>query len=193
MTSVRPATLDDLGWMAGTIARAYLDDPMVRWVYGDGDDFVDRLTRAARAWRPPMIERGNVWCTDDCTAMAAFILPDDLPELYWHDIETRATLLDLTNDGGTRYDEFFNFVDGHGPSEPHCVLDMICVAEAHRRTGRGAALMAHGLEIARAHGVRSSLIARTPEQITYFTRFGFRAEYQLEPPGGGPRVSVMFA
>jgi GNAT superfamily N-acetyltransferase len=180
--------------MSADVALAYHSDPVMTWAYGGVDDhFVERLTRAATAWRRPMIERGNVWCTDDRTGMITFVLPDDLPELYWHDIETRATLLDQTTDGGARYDLFFNFIDGHGPSEPHCMLDAICVAEGHRRQGRGTALMNHVLELARAQDVRSSLMARTPGQIAFFSRFGFVTEYELEPPGGGPKVSMMFA
>jgi GNAT superfamily N-acetyltransferase len=188
---VRVATLHDLEWMSHTTAHTYLTDPILTWVYGEDDQFVQRVSRAAAAWRRPMVERGDVWCTEDRTALAAWFWPDELTDRYSHDVESREELTSLATDGGVRFHEFFNCLDGHGPSEPHCILDLICVAETYRGAGRGTSLMQHGMDEVRAYGTPCSVIARDDRNIEFFERFGFAVTREVVPPGGGPKFWMM--
>ena len=96
----------------------------------------------------------------------------------------------LTDDGGCRYDAFWDWVDSRSPDEPLWQLDSIAVEPAARRRF-GAALIAAGLARARADGVGGFLSTGTRRNVSIYGRCGFRVVEDIDAPGGGPHIWFM--
>jgi GNAT superfamily N-acetyltransferase len=185
------ATRDDLPAVVGTASQALLDDPVMKWTFGDDRGLHRRLMDSGSLWTGALVELGGVWCLEDGAAMSAWIWPDDIPELYSIDLQIRPPMMAIALDGA-RYSAFWDWIDGQGPTEPYCYLDQLCVRPGHQRRGLGAALLDHGVARAHAEGLRCGLMARTPAHIEYFSRAGFDTADELKAPDGGPTIWPMF-
>ena len=110
----------------------------------------------------------------------------------WEDHPWNQALIDaLTDDDGKRYDAFWGWVDSRVPDEALWQLDSIAVAPECQGRGYGAALIAAGLDLARAEGVSAFLSTGTPHNVSIYGRSGFRVVEDLDAPDGGPHVWFM--
>lgn len=79
------------------------------------------------------------------------------------------------------------------PEEPHLFLSSMATLPAHRGRGAGAAMLAAGLEWARALGLPVYLEASTSDNRRLYERCGF---YDLgetiDLPDGGPSLQPMW-
>jgi GNAT superfamily N-acetyltransferase len=97
---------------------------------------------------------------------AAVWLPPDRVESWedhpWNQPRIRA----LAEDRGRRYEAFWDWVDSHSPDEPLWQLDSIAVEPAAQGHGIGRALIAAGLDRARADGVGAFLSTGTRRNVS---------------------------
>lgn len=98
---------------------------------------------------------------------------------------------ELTLDAGHRYASFWEWVESKIPDEPLWHLDSVAVDPEARGRGIGAALIEHGLGMARADGVGAQLETGNPRNVPYYERFGFRVVADAESPDHGPRIWFM--
>jgi GNAT superfamily N-acetyltransferase len=97
----------------------------------------------------------------------------------------------LTDDGGRRYDAFWEWVDSRTPEEPLWLLDSIAVAPARQGQGLGSVLIATGCRQAAAAGVPAFLSTGTRRNVEIYGRSGFRVVDEADAPGGGPHIWFM--
>ena len=97
----------------------------------------------------------------------------------------------LTDDGGRRYDGFWEWIDSRTPDEPLWLLDSIAVAPDWQGQGLGAALIGAGLSQAAAAGVPAFLSTGTRRNVDIYRRSGFRVVEEADAPGGGPHIWFM--
>ncbi|MFT6291048.1 MAG: hypothetical protein ACJAR2_001648, partial [Ilumatobacter sp.] len=79
---IRRATTRDLRQLCITAVHAFAEDPVMRWLYPDDDEY---LAPGGEILRPAMadwVEFNEVWCTDDVAALAVWIQPErpEVPE-----------------------------------------------------------------------------------------------------------------
>ena len=188
---VVPAGPNRAAALAPVFGRAFVDEPMMRWPMGEHGDVVDRLTRAFACFLENVLARGAVWEAGDADGAAAWFPPGwseaSLAEHPWTDARIDA----LTDDGGRRYNAFWDWVESRSPDEPLWLLDSIAVRPELQGRGIGAALISSGLARARADGVGAILATGTPRNVTIYGRCGFRLIETLDAPGGGPPISFM--
>lgn len=173
---IRRATTRDLPAIARTYGRAFADDPVVRWLIPDDDDYAaiqDRFFSAlARRW----LFHDTLWCTDDAVAVAGWN-PPGRPE---------ATVVDPTpvEHPPWRIERFValvGIIGEHTPPEPHWHLNMIATHPDWQRCGLASALMGEVFEIAEAEGLPCYLETETPENVAYYRHHGFevRSEWDV--------------
>jgi GNAT superfamily N-acetyltransferase len=158
---------------------------MMRWPLGEGGDLVERFTNAFGYFLEEAIPLGLVLEAGDGDGAAVWVPPG--VEAPWGQERIGA----VGDDGGARYDGFWDWVGTHEPGEPHWLLDSIAVEPALQGQGIGAALIAAGLEKARADGVPAFLSTGTAGNVEIYRRCGFRLVEDLDAPGGGPHVWFM--
>lgn len=177
---VRRAVRSDLTQLCVTAVEAFCEDPVMRWLYPDDDEYFqpggEVLRRTMGAW----IEHNDVWCTDDCAALAVWIQPGR-PEAP--DDETSPDpppspeLLD-------RFAIVGPLLAAHAPTEAHWYLQLLATHPDWQRQGLGAALMASKFAVADEHGVPCHLETETVVNVAYYRRHGFDVHAEFDIPTG---------
>jgi GNAT superfamily N-acetyltransferase len=176
--------------LAAVFGRAFVTEPMLRWPLGEPADVVERCTRCFAYFLEEALELGIVWTTTGAEAAAAWVPPaaaaswDRHP---WNQPRIRA----LNDDGGRRYDAFWDWVYSHDPDEELWQLDSIAVEPESQGRGLGRALIEFGLERARSSGAGAFLSTGTPRNVGIYERFGFRVTDDADAPGAGPHIWFM--
>jgi GNAT superfamily N-acetyltransferase len=75
---------------------------------------------------------------------------------------------------------------GAHPEDPHFFVWMLGVSPRHQRTGIGRALLTTALERAESFGTFTYLETAKPENLPYYSAFGFREVGQAALPRGAP-------
>ena len=193
MITIKRATPDRLAALDSLIARAFGDQPMVRWPLGGSDeDYPGRLTRQLDAFNEPALALGALYEAGDGLGAAVWLSPEQ-GEAFGEAIAalTRTKIPELTDDGGRRFTKFWNWVDMRVPDEPLWFLDQVAVDPVHQGRGIGAALVEFGLEQASATQTAAFLDTSAQRNVAYYERFGFRVVVDEDAPEGGPHIWFM--
>jgi GNAT superfamily N-acetyltransferase len=170
--------------------RAFVDEPMLVWPMGENGDRVERFTSAFSVALEHLLGLGLVWEAGDAHGAALWFGPEHAEpwaEHAWND----PRIADLTDDGGHRYDEFWDWVESRTPRGNLWLLDSIGVEPTLQGRGIGTALIAAGLARARTDGVGAFLSTGTARNVSTYGRSGFRVVQDLDAPGGGPHIWFM--
>lgn len=162
---------------------------MLRWPLGEGEDLVQRMTVAFTYVLEHLMPHGMVHAAPDSHGAAIWIPPDG--EKAADEAWSQPRLLELADDGGRRYADFWEWVYERYPDEPHWDLDSVAVEAAQRGRGLGSALVRAGLDLARAAGTPAFLATGTEANASLYTRAGFRVVEDADPPARGPHVWFM--
>ena len=92
MPTIRLATSDDIRRAARTASLAFADDPVMRWLVPDDEEYEANhqlfFGGVARRW----LAYGTLWCTDDAVAIAGWVppgRPEPEPDLHARVFERR--------------------------------------------------------------------------------------------------------
>jgi GNAT superfamily N-acetyltransferase len=182
---------DRAGPLADVLGRAFVHEPMMRWPLGPADDkAVDCFTRCFTYFLEQAIPLGLIWDAGDAVGVAAWI-PPGRSETWERHPWSHPRILALADDGGRRYEAFWEWVAAHEPAEALWQLDSIAVAPALQGRGTGRALIEAGLAEARADGTGAFLSTGTHANVAKYSRCGFRVYDDADAPGGGPHVWFM--
>lgn len=183
--TVRLAVPDDVPRLARTVARAFADDPVMRWFFPDDGDYeaLQPTTVAfmARRW----LATDTLWCTDDGVAMAGWI-PPGRPEVA---IEPPA--IDHPDWRLARFAAIRSAFDGNTPPEPHWYLNLLGTHPDWQRQGLGGALMRMVFAQADEAGLPCYLETETTANVAYYRHHGFeiRSEWDLHTDeSAGPHM-----
>ena len=180
---IRLATVDDIGRVARTASRAFADDPVMRWLIPDDDEYESShqifFGNVARRWHAT----DSLWCTDDAAAIAGWVPPgrpavepDGLVDYEHPDWRIE------------RFGALREVMTANTPPEPHWYLNMLATHPDWQRQGLGAALMATVFEIADDEGLPCYLETETPENLVYYRHHGFDVRSEWDVPLDGPRM-----
>jgi ribosomal protein S18 acetylase RimI-like enzyme len=186
MTEIRRATRADLPAVAGLFGRAFIDDAMLRWPFPP-EATVEDLTELFA------ILLDVYWPLDAISvigdrAAAVWLPPAEAARFVEIEGPTRDLIRPLTDDGGARYDVFWDWLGEHLPDEPSWFLDILAVDAEARCRGLGGRLIEHGLARAHGEGLPAFLETSVRDNVALYERFGFRAIEERTAPGGGPTI-----
>lgn len=188
-TTPRTATIDDASQIGRTLARAFDDDPMMRWF------FPDDATRAAGLGRyfSTLFTRQYVHhgVCEHTPAAAAYWVPPGAQDKAVPDAETVQELVEILGDRAALFQEAAAAAAEHGPQEPHWYLAVVGADPASQGQGHGAALLRSGLAKADADGLPAYLESSKPSNLPVYEHFGFTVLGEVQLPGGGPTLWSM--
>ncbi len=173
---VRPAAADERGVTAAVLARAFIDDPAMAWLFRDAGQRAERLRRffglitrvdgdpalwtlaldgdkpaAAAMWRPP-----GAWATP--TSAMLRLLPAMI----------HAFGLSLP-----RALALQNRLAAHHPATPHWYLQFVGCVPAAQGKGLGGAAIRDRLATCDAQGLPAALETATPGNLGLYQALGF--------------------
>ena len=176
--------------LAFVFGRAFVDEPMMCWPMGETQDRVECFTSCFGLFLEVALELGLVSEAASASGAAVWIPPhrfESWAEHPWNQPQIRA----LADDGGHRYNGFWEWVESRSPSTPLWQLDSIAVDPRHQGRGVGGALILEGQERARAEGMGAFLSTGTERNVSIYGRFGFRVVDDAYAPDAGPRIWFM--
>lgn len=157
---------------------------------GEHGDIEKRFTKCFEHFLENLIELGMVWEAGHALDAAVWV-PRDQADA-WHEARlSRPGVYALTEDGGRRYDAFWEWVESKAPDEPLWHLDSVAVPSEARGRGIGRALIEFGLDMARADQSGVFLETGTPHNVPIYERCGFRLVEEARAPEGGPQMWFM--
>ncbi|MFG2224287.1 GNAT family N-acetyltransferase [Streptomyces sp. NPDC048644] len=171
------------------LARAFDDDPMMRWFFpedssreaGLGRYFTTLFTRQ-------YVHHGVCERTD---AAAAFWVAPEGQAKAVPDAETVQELQDILGDRAPLFRDAVEAAAEHTPGEAHWYLAVIGADPAARGQGHGSALLRSGLAQADAAGLPVYLESSKPSNLPIYEHFGFTVLGEMQLPGGGPTLWAM--
>ncbi len=133
-----------LSALAPVFGEAFVHEPMMRWPLGSDGDLAERFTRCFAYFLEAAMPLGLVWEAGQAEGAAVWIPPEQSEEWESHPWN-QTRILALADDGGRRYDAFWDWVGAHDPAEPSWQLDSIAVRPELQGRGIGRALIEAGL------------------------------------------------
>lgn len=178
------ATIDDARLISGTLARAFDDDPMMRWFFPEDETREAVLGRYfATIFTRQYVHHGVCERTG---AAASFWVPPGAQDKAVPDAETIQELQNILGDRAPLFRDAVETAAEHTPREPHWYLAMIGADPEAQGQGHGAALLRSGLAKADAAGLPAYLESSKPSNLPFYEHFGFTVREELRLPGGGP-------
>jgi ribosomal protein S18 acetylase RimI-like enzyme len=183
----RAATWADAALASRVLARAFDDDPMMRWFFPGDEARAAGLGRYFGTLFTGHYLRHGV-CERTAAAVAFWAGPQ-APGVP--DAETVGALTDVLGERAGLFRDAVETAARHAPREPHWYLAVIGADPEARGQGQGAALLRSGLARADAAGLPVYLESSKPENLPFYERFGFRVGAEVRLPGGGPVLWAM--
>ncbi|MEM9748664.1 MAG: GNAT family N-acetyltransferase [Actinomycetota bacterium] len=185
---IRRAARDDLRRLCVTAMRSFHDDPVIRWVIPDDAEYFSDNGEIFRGAVTGWLDHDEVWCTDDCVAMAAWI-PPGRPEPT---SDADPPLAPLPDEQRRRFEILGGIIAEHTPAEPHWYLQLLGTHPDWQRQGLGHALMTKMFERTDPEGLPCWLETETEDNVVYYRSRGFEVASEWDVPDGGPHMWGMW-
>lgn len=192
LPQIRRAVPEDLPWAAAALALAFADYPWTRWVV-DERDHLDRLEGLYAIYLRVALELGQVWVSDDASAVAAWTssrTAAEQDELFEREgLATRVA--SLSGDRLGNVATGIELLAPHQPAEDHWVLAAVGVVPGRQGEGLGRRVLEPALAQIDAHREAAVLDTSTASNVGLYERLGFAVTAELQMPDDGPRVWLM--
>ena len=192
----RAATRADIGDLSQTLARAFADDPVMKWMIPDDQVRRRRLPRLfAALTKYQHLDHGGVEIASSADGIGAAALWD--PPGRWQqtrgdELRTGPIMLWTLGTAVLRGQAAAELMKKHHPEEPHWYLAVIGSDPTVRGGGFGQALMRSRLDRVDAEHAPAYLESSNPANVPYYERFGFEVTGEMVLPNGGPSLIPMW-
>jgi GNAT superfamily N-acetyltransferase len=178
------------------MARAFDDDPVMAWLFPDGQARGRQLPKFfAITFREVSLRHDGTEIMVDGTDVlggAIWVPPGAWRPSVWQQLRTlpryALALGSRMGVAGTTY----NAILSRHPKQPHWYLSGIGTDPPRQGAGVGGALMRSRLARCDAAGQPAYLESSKESNVPFYERHGFRVTEQLTIPGGGPALWLMW-
>lgn len=198
---VRTAAASDIPAIRAVLARAYLADPLIEWIFPDSALRVE----ATAAWlglfvehhlpagRVQIIEEADVVLQAGVDAVAVWRMPDDPPPAG-DTLPTTGGLLAalIGTDRAEAVGTGLHAIASVTPTGPYAYLQFLAVHPERQRRGLGTALLREGITQAARHGVGVHLETTNPANLVFYRAHGFDVTETFRLVPDGPELWAMY-
>jgi ribosomal protein S18 acetylase RimI-like enzyme len=170
-----------------TIVLAFAADPVARWAWPDGHQYLLSMPDFVRAFAGGAFTHSGAFCTSDNAGAALWLPPDVHPnDAAIGGIVERTVAPALRGE----IDAVFEQMAKYHPTGPHWYLPLIGVDPAHQGKGLGGKLMAHVLAHCDHDHCAAYLESTNPRNVSLYRRHGFEALGTIQV-GSSPALTPM--
>ncbi|PKB19196.1 ribosomal protein S18 acetylase RimI-like enzyme [Novosphingobium kunmingense] len=178
--------------MAVSLARAFADDPAMRWIMPDAAERHRRLPPLFRTLVADELASGWALASPKCEAVTLWRGSEKVHESPWRMIAGLPTFLRILGRNVLRGMAVGNAIEAHHPKGlQYHYLHFAGVDPAFQGRGWGGAAIRAGQDRARAAGLPVYLETATPENVGLYQALGFRVTGEWTVPRGGPHFWSM--
>jgi GNAT superfamily N-acetyltransferase len=176
------------------LGRAFVTDPVFRWLLEGQDRLEDRLKLAFTAFAVGAAAKptAHVLATSEETA-ASIWLPPGGWRVPWSEMVRQAPrLLRAYGSSVPRALRLLSTVEKQHPEEPHWYLEAIGVVPESRGQGIGPSVLTPVLDRCDTAGLPAYLESSNPRNIPFYERHGFVKRPLFDLPPGCPVITPMW-
>ena len=189
---VRPARGEEVPQLAAMLARAFHDDPVTEWFMRSEARRQKYATRFF-AWQlHRLLGQEQVHVADDRNAAAIWALPGQWRESNWQALRLFVSLVPALMSHLPAAARGVEQVEKRHPPDPHLYLAVLGTDPVAQGRGLGTAVLRPGLELCDREGLPAYLESSKERNVTFYGRFGFRVTGEVQMPGDGPTVWLMW-
>lgn len=181
----RRARAADVDALAGVLARAFADDPVMSWVFRHDRGRVAWNRRFFRFRLRTMLGQEGVWTTEDRAGAALWAAP----ERWRLGLRETLGLLRFLPATGRRTADLLrglSLIEARHPETPHWYLAVLGTDPSRQGEGIGSRLLQPVLEACDADEVPAYLESSKEENVAFYARHGFRVTDEMRLPDGPP-------
>jgi GNAT superfamily N-acetyltransferase len=189
----RRATEADLDKIGVSLARAFSDEPVWRFLAPPGDErFVTRAAKFFRRDAAARIRRGEVWTVDGCHTAALWSAPG-----AWRTTPGELASVLVSAAGLLRWRlvvalRALAAIERAHPAPEHWYLGILGTDPDHQGGGLGTAVLRPILDRCDSEGIPAYLESSKERNLAFYGRHGFVSSKPFDLPGGGPPVWPMW-
>jgi len=180
----RRATAGDLVQLCRTAMRAYVADPLLRWLYPDDAEYEAGGGRVLRYSMRRWLAWDETVTTPDVVALATWI-PPGRPTIS---VKPEPADGPFPSDLLARYRALDAVLREHTPTERHWYLHMLATHPDWQGLGLGRRLVSLMFGRARREGLGCYLETATAENVEFYRRLGFEVRSEWDVPLDGPHM-----
>jgi GNAT superfamily N-acetyltransferase len=183
----RQATDRDVPVLAGALARAFHDDPVMVWLFGDRP--TARLRRLRRYFTSEARRHrrsGQVLVSEGHTAAAFWDAPGHWKATWTEMLRLAPVMVPAVGPRIPRSIKGLEVIERAHPREHHWYLAVLGTDPPHQGRGIGSSLVDPVLERCDREGLGAYLESSREQNIPYYQRFGFSVTGQIDLPSGPP-------
>jgi ribosomal protein S18 acetylase RimI-like enzyme len=185
--SVVPASPEDRDRATATLVAAFVDDPLIRWMFPDAEQYLRVFPELLLHFGGSSYGLGTAHRTDDHAGVVLWLPPGErVGEEALGELMQRELAPD-------RLGEVFEFMVQVGESHPqidHWYLPVIGVDPVRQGRGYGSLLLARTVAEIDAHGATAYLESSNVANIPLYERFGFEVVAEIQS-GDSPTIWPM--
>lgn len=182
-----PATPEDRDRCGAALVAAFVNDPLMRWMFPDADQYFEVVPEVMRHYGGSAFDLGTASRTDDFAGAALWLAPDESVDEEALGGVMAAAL------PAERLGDLFAFLEQVGASHPeveHWHLPVIGVDPRRQGLGYGSLLLARTLAEIDRQPVAAYLESSNPANVPLYERFGFQVVAEIQS-GDSPTIWPM--
>jgi GNAT superfamily N-acetyltransferase len=185
--AIRKAAPGDVAALAGALARAFDDDPVMGWLFPDPAGRRTTLPKFFTVHLTKIVmPHGEVYTTGDVGGGALWEPPGKWRLGAWGQVRMLPDFIRLFGRRLPLASRGLNLVEAHHPRELHWYLAVLGTEPARQGQGIGSAVMAPILERCDREGLPAYLESSKESNIAFYGRHGFEVTGEIRLPDGPP-------
>lgn len=196
VVTIRSAQPAEAEALATTLASAFAEDPLFRWVtdVGPGRSIEPKLQVLFGTLVKQEFRRDDhlVFTNDDGSAVAVWMHPN---QWKMSPLATLRVLPAMVRSLGTKFPRMlgaFNAVEKVHPEAEHYFLEALGTSQQVQGKGLGSAVIRPMLDRCDAEGMPAYLESSNPQNIPFYARHGFQPTGEIMVGEGAPTVTAMW-
>ena len=196
MTTIRPATAADRTQLADSLASAFSDDPLFKWMAGAAPDknVGPKLRIIFDTFLKLDLARSEhlVFTDEDRIGVAIWKPPNQWKMTTSDMVRALPAMLRGLGTKTPRMIGAFNAIEKVHPKEEHYYLEVLGTHQAKQSKGIGTAVISHMLDRIDTEGVPAYLESSNPRNVPFYARHGFETTGEIVVGKGAPTVTAMW-
>jgi ribosomal protein S18 acetylase RimI-like enzyme len=189
--AVRHATDADKDALAGALARAFDDDPVMNWFFRAPGRHSERNRRFFAMRLRQLMPHGETYTIDGAPGAAIWALPDRWRLGRFEEFRMGVALFSAIWTRVGQVIRGVELIERAHPRDPHYYLAVLGTDPEAQGQGIGSALMQPVLEMCDRDEIPAYLESSKERNIDFYARHGFRVTGEIDLPDG-PRVWPMW-
>ena len=186
MIAPRKATHEDAPVIVESLAQAFYDDPVFKWLFPDDDKRLGQSRRYFAGRAHSLLRQDETYTADGGIASAMWARPGE-----WHDppldvLRQFMTLMPALGRRIPRSLQGLRVIEERHPTRPHWYLAVLGTHPDRQGQGLGSALLQPVLGECDRLEIPAYLETGTERNVSFYSRHGFRVTEEIQLPDGPP-------